>query len=84
MELQIVETPFTHEFGEGEEKVYTMNGYIQALNQVLKYIEETTEWKPENRYIDSVPLAEKIQATCKELQPMLSEELIKVLKSQIR
>lgn len=82
MELQLVETPFKFDFSE-ETRIHEMAGYIQAMNEILKYLQDVTEWKPENRYIDSVPLGEKISATCKALQPLLSEELIKNLRSQL-
>lgn len=42
-------------------------GYNRALIEVLNYLQKTTEYKPEKRFIDSVPLIEKLAATLKEL-----------------
>ena len=47
--------------------VAEIKGFMDALNQLLNYIANETQWKPENRFIDSVPLLNKISATTDEL-----------------
>ena len=44
-----------------------MKGFSDALSQLLNYIINETQWKPENRFIDSVRLLNKISATTDEL-----------------
>jgi SMC interacting uncharacterized protein involved in chromosome segregation len=44
-----------------------MKGYSDAISQLLNYIANETKWKPENRFIDSVPLLNEISAITDEL-----------------
>jgi hypothetical protein len=44
-----------------------IKGFSDALNQLLNYIASETQGKPENRFIDSVRLLNKISATTDEL-----------------
>lgn len=50
-----------------------INGYTQALNAIYKHIAEVTAFKPENRYIDAVPILDKIEGTMDELKLLLKQ-----------
>lgn len=41
--------------------------YTKALNNVLDYLTHVTKSRPENRFIDAVPLIEKISDTAREV-----------------
>lgn len=63
---------FNHGFTAERMKLSTFYGYEvlgfnRAMIEVLNYLHKTTEYKPEKRFIDSVPLIEKVSATLKEL-----------------
>lgn len=63
-------TPFDHGFKHGSFNTYVgyeMLGYNRAMIEVLNYLHKTTDFKPENRYIDAVPLLEQISATLGEI-----------------
>ena len=51
-----------------------IKGFMDAFNQLLNYIANETQWKPENRFIDSVPLLNKISATTDELTKIMKEK----------
>ncbi len=51
-----------------------IRGFTKCMDVVLKYIEEVTQFKPEKRMIDAVPLLDKITATNKELSELLKKE----------
>lgn len=51
------------------------------LTELLNYLKEVTEFKPEKRYIDAVPLPENIQASGEEITRLLKEAESK-LKNQ--
>lgn len=40
-----------------------INGYQSALTDLLRYLQETTEYNPAKRMIDSVPLLNSISET---------------------
>lgn len=67
---------FEHNFktAYGSIDVAAMHGYRSALTHVLNYLAEVTEWNPNKRFIDAVPLLEKIEATANELTKLLQEE----------
>ena len=52
-----------------------IQGYMQCMNAVYKHIEETTNFDPAKRMIDSVPLLDKIAATNAEFTKLLNNEL---------
>jgi hypothetical protein len=69
-----MKTTFDHNFkATGIIDVDGINGYTQALKAVYKHIAEVTAFKPENRYIDAVPLLDKIEGTMYELKLLLKQ-----------
>lgn len=56
-------------------------GFTNALRQLYLYISKQTEFKPEKRYIDAVPLLDIIAETNAELALLLNEADAK-LKSE--
>ena len=54
--------------------VSEIKGFMDAFNQLLNYIANETQWKPENRFIDSVPLLNKISATTDELTRIMKDK----------
>jgi len=68
-----MQTPFEHGYNADSMKApfgLEVIGYNKAMMQVLDYLKETTEFKPEKRYIDAVPLIEKIGATAEGLSKL--------------
>lgn len=49
-------------------------GAEDMLTALLKFLHEETQYKPENRYIDSVKLLDKITATTSAIEPVLERE----------
>jgi hypothetical protein len=66
---------FPHEYKTiiGAIDIAGINGYLKGLLQVVDYINETTKGNPDNRFIDAVPLLDKIKATCDELNELAKE-----------
>ena len=54
--------------------VSEIKGFMDALNQLLNYIANETKWKPENRFIDSVTLLNKISATVDKLNRIMKDK----------
>lgn len=52
---------------------YEVLGYNRAMIEILNYLHKTTEYKPEKRFIDSVPLIQKVSATLKELTAIYTD-----------
>lgn len=50
-----------------------IGGYTKAMQHLYSYIAEVTKMRPENRYIDAVPLLDIISSTSKELSELLAE-----------
>lgn len=71
-----MKTIFEHNFKSklGIIDVNGINGYIQALSAVYKHIAEATQWNPEKRFIDAVPILDKISNTNAELQALMQQE----------
>jgi len=59
-----------------------MKGFSDALSQLLNYIINETQWKPENRFIDSVRLLNKISATTDELTKIMKEKQRELTKEK--
>lgn len=80
--------PFDHGFTPDSLKNpqgYEVIGYNKAMGQVLDYLKEVTNFKPNNRYVDSVPLIEKIGATFIELAKLhkdINEDVKAVISSE--
>jgi hypothetical protein len=57
--------PFNHGYTDPltEKSMNEMLGYTKALRDIYNYIKDTTAFNPEKRFIDSVPLLDKIGAT---------------------
>lgn len=65
--------PFDHGFTPDSLKNpqgYEVIGYNKAMGQILDYLKQVTQFKPVNRFIDSVPLIEKIGATFVDLSKL--------------
>ncbi len=77
---------FEHNFETafGVVDIAGIGGFTKCMGEVLKHIEKATEGDPIKRFIDSVPLTEKIKNTNKELAELLSNaamELEREIKS---
>ena len=51
-----------------------IKGFMDAINQLLNHIANETQWKPENRFIDSVPLLNKISVTVDKLTRIMKDK----------
>ena len=60
---------FKHSFStsKGFVNIQSLDGYMQALSEVYKYIAKETEFRPEKRMIDGAKLLDVIAATNAEL-----------------
>lgn len=63
--------PFKH--GLQARDIDKLNGWIKCMSEIQNHISEVTQENPEKRFIDSVPLMERIIATIKEFEPMLNQ-----------
>lgn len=66
--------PFTHGIlnADTEINVAIIAGYQTALNNVMQHISAVTNNAPENRYIDSVAILDRITLTFNELSAILA------------
>ncbi len=65
---------FNHDLDNfGITNIDRAQGFIDCLGEVLKYIEEITELKPEKRYIDAVRLIDVIKNTSDEIRVLLNK-----------
>lgn len=51
-----------------------IRGYNKCMQDVIDYLKEVTEFNPEKRMIDSVPLLDLIEESAKELAVILKKE----------
>ncbi len=67
---------FGHNFNTplSDEDFYRIQGFIECMREVYKHIEMVTNFEPEKRFIDSVPILDKIAATNKDLGELLTKE----------
>lgn len=56
-----------------DKNIGEVNGYLAALSDVLDYIKELTEFKPEKRMIDAVNIIEAIGKTTKHIGTIQQE-----------
>jgi hypothetical protein len=72
--------PFNH--GCSPDYPEKILGASAILNDLQKHIADVTQYKPENRYIDSVEILDRISDTLDELRPML-EKAQEILQSKL-
>ena len=64
-------TPFKHNLTS--DNIEGIQAYGSLLNELLSYVQDATEYNPEKRMIDSVPLLDKISASCAEIKNLLND-----------
>ena len=66
------------------EQLGEIYGYLKALNDLSHYLQLTTEFKPENRYIDAVPILEAIKEASAKITVLLSPPVDDIPSSLFR
>lgn len=51
-----------------------LTGYTHCLSEVLAYLQEQTQYDKQKRFIDVVPILEKIAATSQKLSEILKNK----------
>lgn len=64
-------TPFKHNLQPSD--LAGIKAYGDLLKELLRYIEDVTNFNPQNRFIDSVLLLEKIKASAGEIERLYTE-----------
>jgi len=64
--------PFQMDYNR--EQLGEIYGYLKALNDLSQYLQTTTGFKPENRYIDAVPILEGIKEASAKITGLLSPQ----------
>ena len=71
---------FEHNFNTpfGIVDINGIQGFIKCMNEIYKHIESVTNFNPAKKYIDAVPLLNKMSATSAELAELLNKEQVKI------
>lgn len=71
---------FKHDFKTilGIVDIQGINGYTKCLKALYDFLAEETKFNPDNRYIDSVKLLDRITNTNEELSDLLSQEILSI------